>query len=104
MSLRKYVSSDLNEIKEGSRKISDKHNLLVFVHNNHGDGMPWLARIKNGQVTDSVSLSDMGIRSSDGHALSKGEPRITTKPKQTIRICRTRQKKQLSYYVDFHFC
>jgi len=93
LSLRKYVSSDLNEIKEGSRKISDKHNLLVFVHNNHGDGMPWLARIKNGQVTDSVSLSDMGIRSSDGHALSKGEPRITTKPKQTIRICRTRQKK-----------
>lgn len=64
--LSDIIPSDLNEIKEGSRKISDKHNLLVFVRNNHGDGMPWLARIKNGQVTDSVSLSDMGIRSSDG--------------------------------------
>ena len=26
----------------------------------------WVARIKNGAVTDSVSLSDLGIRSSDG--------------------------------------
>jgi hypothetical protein len=28
--------------------------------------MPWLARIKNGEVTDSLSLNDLGIVSSDG--------------------------------------
>lgn len=57
---------DFNEIKVGSRYISDKQNLLVFVRDYDGAVEPWLARIRNGEVTDSVSLSDMGIRSSDG--------------------------------------
>ena len=64
--LSSTVYSDLSEIKEGSRRISDNQRLLVFVRNNNDGGQPWLARIKNGEVTDSVSLSDMGITSSDG--------------------------------------
>ena len=64
--LKKAVDIDLKEIKEGSRHLNDGDNLLVFVRRVEGTEMPWLARIMNGEVTDSVSLSDMGIRSSDG--------------------------------------
>lgn len=60
------LKMDFNEIKIGSQHISDKQSLLVFVREYDGAVEPWLARIKNGEVTDSVSLSDMGIRSSDG--------------------------------------
>ena len=64
--LTAIVGNDFEEIKAGSRKISEKQNLLVFVRQFGDDGMPWLARIKNGEVTDSVSLKDMGVTSSDG--------------------------------------
>lgn len=60
------VTPDLNEIKEGSRLLGDEDNLLVFVRSYMGCDVPWLARIRNGQVTDSVSLTDLGIKSSDG--------------------------------------
>ena len=57
---------DLNEVKEGSKRLHDNNQLIVFVRNNK-ESQPWVARIRNGQVTDSVSLSDLGIKSSDGH-------------------------------------
>lgn len=57
---------DLREVKEGSKHLPENHQLIVFVRNDK-ESQPWVARIKNGQVTDSVSLSDLGIRSSDGH-------------------------------------
>lgn len=61
------LNADLEEIKVGSRRISDDQNLLVFVRRNREPReIPWLARIRNGQVTDSVSLKDMGIKGSDG--------------------------------------
>ena len=60
------VEDDLKEMKQGSKSLSDEDNLLVFVRRNI-DTEPWLARIKNGAVTDSVSLSNLGITSSDGH-------------------------------------
>lgn len=60
------LNNDLDEIKAGSRMISEKKNLLVFVRHFGDAEMPWLARIKNGEVTDSVSLKDMGVTSSDG--------------------------------------
>ena len=60
------VNKDLNEMKQGSKCLGSNDNLLVFVRRGKTEKMPWLARIKNGVVTDSVSLSDMGITSSDG--------------------------------------
>ena len=60
------VNDDLNEMKQGSKRLGSNDNLLVFVRRDENEKQPWLARIKNGVVTDSVSLSDMGITSSDG--------------------------------------
>ena len=59
------LMKDLNEVKEGSKRLHEHNQLVVFVRNNN-DSQPWVARIRNGQVTDSVSLSDLGIKSSDG--------------------------------------
>lgn len=63
--LSKDLEKDFYEIKEGSRRLGENNNLLVFVRLDNSKE-PWLARIKNGEVTDSVSLSDMGIESIDG--------------------------------------
>ena len=66
-----YLNNDLEEIKEGSRKISDNDCLLVFVRRFLKDNnmeTPWLARIKNGEVVDSVSVNDMGIMKTDARA------------------------------------
>ena len=60
------LEGDLREIKEGSKLLSENENILVFVRRYKNDAQPWLARIKNGEVTDSVSVSDMGIVSNDG--------------------------------------
>ena len=64
--LTDVLTPDLNEIKAGSQQLGDEQNLLVFVRSYIGSDTPWLARIRNGQVTDSVSLTDMGVKSSDG--------------------------------------
>ena len=64
--LSKNVDADLKEIKQGSKLLGSEDNMLVFVRRYEETETPWLARIKNGEVTDSVSISDMGIRSSDG--------------------------------------
>lgn len=64
--LSRAVEPDLKEMKEGSKKLGENDNLLVYVSRYNDGSQPWLARIKNGVVTDSVSLSDMGITSSDG--------------------------------------
>ncbi|MBR0166979.1 MAG: hypothetical protein IJQ13_08905 [Prevotella sp.] len=60
------VNDDLREMKQGSKCLGSNDNLLVFVRRDKTEKLPWLARIKNGVVTDSVSLKDMGITSSDG--------------------------------------
>ena len=65
------LEADLNEIKEGSKKLSDKDCILVFVRRykaNDNMETPWLARIWRGEVTDSVSVADMGISMSDARA------------------------------------
>lgn len=66
-----YLNEDLEEIKEGSRKIGSDDCLLVFVRRYQKDNnleTPWLARIQDGQVTDSVSVRDMGITKEDARA------------------------------------
>ncbi|MBO7128521.1 MAG: hypothetical protein J6W43_09740 [Prevotella sp.] len=56
-----YATTDLAEMKEGSMKIGDDQALLVFMRRNYDGEEPWLARIKNGEVVDKVTVSDMGI-------------------------------------------
>ncbi len=72
-----FLKADLNEIKEGSKKLSDKDCMLVFVCRYQEDNnteTPWLARIWRGEVTDSVSVTDMGISKSDARAC---DPEVT---------------------------
>jgi hypothetical protein len=59
------LKQNLKDCKEGSRHLRDNENLIVFARF-HREGESWVARLKNGEVTDSVSLSDLNIHSSDG--------------------------------------
>ena len=65
------LSSDLEknvrQIKEGSKAISGG-TLLVFVRTMQSGVIPWLARIENGQVKDSLSVSDLGISVNGNYA------------------------------------
>lgn len=65
--LKDAVTPDLEEMKLGSMQLGENDNLLVFVCRYKGQSTetPWLARIKNGEVIDSLSLDDLGIVSSD---------------------------------------
>ena len=56
--LTDVLTPDLNEIKAGSQQLGDEQNLLVFVRSYIGSDTPWLARIRNGVMTDSVSVKD----------------------------------------------
>jgi len=66
--LSAYVNPNLKEMKEGSLKLNDNDCLLVYVDKSKNDELPWLARISKGQITDSVSLSDMGISKKNEYA------------------------------------
>ena len=69
--IENYVNEDLEEIKEGSLRLSDNDCLLVFVRRYLDDNnleTPWLARIWKGEVVDSVSVVDMGVTKSDARA------------------------------------
>ena len=59
--LSRFASSDLEEMKQGSKLIGDDQTLLVFVRRNQSGEEPWLGRIHNGEVTDKVTVSQMGI-------------------------------------------
>jgi len=65
--LNDAVTPDLDEMKLGSKQLGDNDNLLVFVCRYKGQSTetPWLGRIKNGEVIDSLSINDLGIVSSD---------------------------------------
>ena len=53
-----FVDSDLSEMKTGSMTIGN-NNLLVYVDRGNTNEIPWLARIKEGQYVDSVSIKDI---------------------------------------------
>ena len=59
--LSPYIDYNLKEMKEGSLKIGKDDCLLVYVDKSKRSELPWMARIRDGQVTDSVSLADMGM-------------------------------------------
>ena len=84
-----FLKADLNEIKDGSKKLSDKDCMLVFVCRYQEDNnteTPWLARIWRGEVTDSVSVTDMGISKSDARAC---DPEVM---EQVMRYAYDKQK------------
>ncbi len=63
-SLSPQVASTLDEMKTGSRLIGSNNTLLVYVDRSVEDQsaeLPWMARIMDGRLTDSVSIADMGI-------------------------------------------
>ena len=66
--LSPYTDYNLKEIKEGSQHIGKDDCLLVYVDKSKVGELPWMARIRNGQVTDSVSLADMGISQKDEYS------------------------------------
>ena len=63
--LASVLKQNLKDCKEGSKRLRDNENLIVFARFRN-EGESWVARLKNGEVTDSVSLKDLGIFSSDG--------------------------------------
>lgn len=75
-SLSSYAWYDLEEIKEGSKMLTENDQLLVWFDRAREGELPWLARIVNGELKDSVSIADMQISnkdeySSDPHVLEK---------------------------------
>ena len=60
--------NDLEEIREGSQKLTEDDYLLVYYDRAKKDELPWLARIVKGQLKDSVSIVDMQISDKDDYA------------------------------------
>ena len=65
--LSESLQTNLKQMKEGSRRIGN-NTLLVFVRRDMQGEKPWLARVRNGELTDSLSLEDMGISTSNMQA------------------------------------
>ena len=75
-SLSNYADADLKEIKDASIMLTEDDQLLVWFDRAKQNELPWLARIVNGQLKDSVSIADMQISdkddySSDPHVFEK---------------------------------
>lgn len=62
--LSQSLQTNLEQMKAGSRHF-DNNTLLVFVRRDMQGEKPWLARVNNGELTDSVSLDDMGFGNSN---------------------------------------
>jgi hypothetical protein len=74
-SLWDFINDDLYEMKLGSPSIGD-NNLLVYVDNATDGEIPWLARINKGQITDSVSFTDIAklMNLNPAESFVKGDP------------------------------
>jgi len=57
--------SNYYDMLEGSKLVSKDHNLIVWFDRAKTGELPWLCRLSNGVITDSVSIDDMGISVSD---------------------------------------
>ena len=64
-SLSSCSLTDFNEMVEGSKLMEEQDNLIVWFDRAKTGELPWLCRIKNGLITDSVSIDDMGISAKD---------------------------------------
>ena len=65
--LSQSLQTNLEQMKAGSMHIGN-NTLLVFVRRDMQGEKPWLARVNNGELTDSVSLDDMGFGKSNMQA------------------------------------
>ena len=75
-SLSGYAGVDLQEIMDASILLSEDDQLLVWYDRAKKDELPWLGRMVNGKLRDSVSIADMQISdkdeySSDPHVFEK---------------------------------
>lgn len=61
------LEKNVSQIKEGSKHMAGG-TLLLFVRTMQSGRTPWLARIENGEVKDSVSVDDLGIRVNGNYA------------------------------------
>lgn len=66
--LHRALNKNLKDIIEGSKQLSSHDNLVVFVRRYDSEDTPWIARIKDGMVTDSVSITDLGLHIHDPRA------------------------------------
>ena len=57
--LASLANQDFKELKESSKLLNDRQNLIVFLDNgdNDVDLHPFIARIKNGVVVDSIAIN-----------------------------------------------
>lgn len=60
--------NDLWEIKSGSKSLSESDVLLVYYDRAKKNEIPWLARIVNGQLRDSVSIIDLNVSDKDDYS------------------------------------
>ena len=65
--LSESLQTNLEQMKAGSKHIGN-NTLLAFVRRDIQGEQPWLARISNGELADSLSLDDMGISTSNMQA------------------------------------
>ena len=65
--LSESLQTNLEQMKAGSKCIGS-NTLLAFVRRDIQGEQPWLARISNGELADSLSLDDMGISTSNMQA------------------------------------
>lgn len=74
-SLWDFIDDDMDEMKIGSLSIGN-NNLLVYVDNATTGEIPWLARINKGQITDSVSFTEIAkvMNLDPAESLVKGDP------------------------------
>lgn len=62
-----HAFNNLMKMKEGTASLHNG-NLLVYFDRAHENELPWLARIKDNRITDSVTVADMGIANADDYA------------------------------------
>ena len=56
--LSTYANSDLDEMKEGSKKLADDQNLIVYVDEAGSLTTPYIARVKGGELVDTVYMKE----------------------------------------------
>ena len=56
--LASFATSDLNEMQTGSKSLTDDQNLIVYVDKANSMNAPFIARVKNGVLTDSVFMPE----------------------------------------------
>ncbi len=66
--LSSYAEADLNEIMDASIQLTEDDQLLVWYDRAKKDELPWLARMVNGKLKDSVSIADMQISNKDDYS------------------------------------